>query len=343
MINLLICSPLEPDLVERIRVASDRVRVHYHPELLPTPRYEADHIGIPPRLDAAGEARWASLLERAEILFDFDYHRMDAFAERARKVRWIQASSAGVGRYLRHHKLDQAGGPCITTAAGVHARPLAEFVLWAMLGLSKNYLLARRQQRERVWSRFHNDDLEGKTLAIVGLGSIGREVARLAKELGLRVTGTKRSVEGLEPGDLGVDELYPLRNLHALLAEADYVCLIAPQTAETEGMMDSAAFAAMKEGAALINIGRGALVDEEAMIEALDSGRLSGAVLDVTRKEPLPSDSPLWERDDVLIFPHSAATSKHENRRLVDLFLNNLERYLAGQPLLNQFEPKRMY
>lgn len=343
MINLLICSPLEEVHVERIRAASDRVRVHHHPELIPAPRYEADHIGVPPKLDSAGEARWGSLLESAEILFDFDYHRMDAFGERTRNVRWVQASSAGIGRFVRRHGLDAPGGPRITTAAGVHARPLAEFVLWAMLAFAKNYPVARRQQREHVWSRFHNDDLEGKTLAIVGLGSIGREVARLAKVLGLRVTGTKRSIEGLEASDLDVHELYPLRELHALLAEADYVCLVAPQTPETEGMMDAAAFAAMKEGSVLINIGRGALVDEDALLAALDRGPLAGAVLDVTRTEPLPPDNPLWERDDVILFPHSAATSRQENRRLADLFLDNLGRYLEGQPLRNEYLPERMY
>lgn len=342
MINLLICSPLEEVHVERIRAASDRVRVHYHPELLPVPGHEADHIGVPQR-DAAGEERWAALLEQAEILFDFDYHSMDAFKERAKNVRWIQASSAGVGRYVRRHGLDAPGGPLITTAAGVHARPLAEFVLWAMLGFAKNYPQARRQQRERVWSLFHNDDLEGKTLGIVGLGSIGREVARLAKGLGVQVTGTKRTVEGLAAGDLGVDKLYPLADLHALLGEADYVCLVAPHTAETEGMMDASAFAAMKEGSVLINIGRGALVDQEALLAALDHGPLAGAVLDVTRPEPLPPDNPLWERDDVIIFPHSASTSKQENRRLTDLFLDNLERYLNGRPLRNEFVPERMY
>jgi glyoxylate/hydroxypyruvate reductase A len=343
MIDLLICSPLEDLHVERIRAASNRVRVHYHPELIAKPRFEADHIGERPERDAAGQAQWNALLERAEILFDFDYHNMKDFVARTRNARWVQASSAGVGRLLQRYGLDAPGAPVVTTAAGVHARPLAEFVVWAMLSFAKNYPLARRQQRERTWSRFHNDDLEGKTLAIVGLGSIGREVARLAKALGLRVTGTKRSTEGLEANDLGVDRLYPLQDLHLLLAEADYVCLVAPQTPETENMMDAAAFAAMKAGSALINIGRGALVDEDALIDALDSGHLAGAVLDVARTEPLPADNPLWSRDDVIIFPHSASTSRHENGRLTDLFLDNLDRYLNGRPLRNQYLPQRMY
>jgi len=343
MLEVLICSPLEPQYVERIRAASDKIRVHYRPELLPRPRYEADHFGLPPDCDAAQEAEWASLLERAEILFDFDYHRMEHFRARTPRLRWVQASSAGIGRFIQRHKLDFPGGPLITTAAGVHARPLAEFVLWAMLTFAKNFPLARQQQSERLWARFHNDELEGKTLAIVGLGSIGREVARTAKYFGMRVTGSKRSIEGVDASALGVDKLYSFADLHELLAEADYLCLVTPHTPETEGMMDARAFAAMKRGAVLVNIGRGALVDEGALIEALDSGQVAGAVLDVARREPLPAESPLWARDDVIIFPHSAATSRQENRRLTELFINNLGRYLAGQPLRNCYQAERMY
>lgn len=343
MIELLICSPLEEEHVERIRAVSPRVRVHHHPELIATPRYEADHIGLPPQRSAEEQAQWNALLKNAEVLFDFDYHYMDNFIAHIKRAKWIQSSSAGVGQFLKLHGLHAPDGPRITTAAGVHARPLAEFVLWAMLAFAKNYPQARRQQRERTWVRFHNDELEGKTLGIVGLGAIGREVASLARTLGLRVIGTKRSVEGVSPEELGVDALYSTAQLHSLLAEADYVCLVAPHTAETEGMMDAAAFAAMRPGSVLINIGRGALVDEQALVTALDNGPMAGAVLDVTRAEPLPPDNPLWQRDDVILFPHSASTSKQENRRLTDLFVDNLERYLGGRPLRNEFIPERLY
>lgn len=343
MIELLICSPLESQHVERIRAVSDKVRVHYRPELLPCPRYEADHFGLPPSCDDAQEAEWASLLERAEILFDFDYHRMENFRSRTPQLRWVQASSAGIGRFIQRHGLDAEGGPLITTAAGVHAGPLAEFVIWAMLTFAKNFPLARHQQDERLWARFHNDELEGKTLGIVGLGSIGQEVARRAKYFGMRVIASKRSVAGVTASEMGVDRLYSFENLHALLAEADYLCLVAPHTPQSEGMMNGAAFAAMKPGSVLINIGRGALVDEGALIEALDRGQLAGAVLDVARREPLPADSPLWSRRDLILFPHSAATSRHENRRLTALFAENLSRYLAGQPLRNEYQAERRY
>ncbi|CAN5824423.1 D-2-hydroxyacid dehydrogenase [soil metagenome] len=342
MREILFCSYLEPDLVERIRQVSPEVGVQYHPDLIPRPRYEADHVGHPLQRSAVQTKMWLELMARAEILFDFDHTDIENMKTHAKKVRWIQASSAGIGQFVKRHELD-CMPVTFTTAAGVHARPLAEFVLWGMLTFVKNYPLARAQQRQHHWQRFHNDDLEGKTLAIVGLGSIGREVARSAKHFGMRVLATKRTVSGVSPDSVGVDALYPTTELHAMLAQSDVVVLIAPHTPETENMIDAAAFNATKRGALLINIGRGALVEEAALLEALDTGRLGGAVLDVAAVEPLPVDHPLWDLDNVFVFPHSASTSKNENSRLTQLFTDNLRRYLAGKPLKNVFEPERMY
>lgn len=342
MVNVLICSYLEPDLVEAIRQVSLELNVHFEPDLIPAPRYAADHIGKPFSRTDDQKERWNALLENAEVLFDFDYSDIEGMKRHAEKVRWIQASSAGIGQFVERHKLYELGAT-LTTAAGVHARPLAEFVLWAILSFTKNYPLAQKQQRERVWQRFHNDDLEGKTLAVVGLGSIGREIAALAKAVGLRVIGSKREVTGLSADDLGVDALFSQGNLHTLLAKADYVCLICPHTPETEGMMDAAALASMKPGSVLINVGRGALVQEEALLEALRDGPLDGAVLDVTPQEPLPPEHPLWAMENVFIFPHSASTSKNENKRLVRLFTDNLKRYLQGEALQNVFDYDRLY
>ena len=343
MTNLLICSYLEPEHIATIKRVSQKVNVQYHPELLPPPRYQADHAGAAGfQRNPAQQAQWQALLNEAEVMFDFDYSGLEHLHEHAHKVRWIQASSAGIGQLVKRLALHRLGAT-LTTAAGVHARPLAEFVLWAMLAFAKNYPLARQQQRAQHWERFHNDDLEGKTLAVVGLGSIGREVARLARAMGLHVIGSKRSIEGLQPADVDVSALYALSDLQAMLAQADYVCLICPHTPETEGMMDAAAFAAMKPGSVFINIGRGALVQEEALLQALEQGPMQGAVLDVTSPEPLPPGHPLWEKDNVIIFPHSASTSRNENRRLVALFCDNLQRYLTGEPLRNVFDIDRLY
>ncbi len=342
MRELLICSYLEPEHVARIRQVSPDVAVHFRPELLAKPRYEADHVGAPLTRGAAQERQWLELLGGAEILFDFDYQHIGSFKQHATSGRWLQASSAGIGQFVKQHRLDELD-VTFTTAAGVHSRPLAEFVLWAMLAFTKNYPRARQQQRQHLWRRFHNDDLEGKTLAVVGLGSIGTEVAKLARRLNLRVIGSKHHVEGFAPKDLGVAELYPHTAFKEMLPEADFVCLICPHTPETEGMMDEAAFAAMKPGSVLINIGRGALVQEDALLEALKHGPVQGAVLDVAPQEPLPETHPLWDMDNVILFPHSASTSRQENRRLTELFCDNLRRYLCNEPLRNVFVYDRLY
>lgn len=342
MTKLLICSYLEPELVDHIRQVSRHVRVDYYPELLPVPRYAADHTGAPFQRSSTAQDRWLALLGEAEIMFDFDYSDLTNFKAHATSVRWIQASSAGIGQLVKRYRLDELGA-ILTTAAGVHARPLAEFTLWAILAFTKNYPLARRQQREHLWQRFHNDDLEDKTLAIVGLGSIGREVALLARKLGMRVIGSKRTTEGVSAADVGVDVLYPQAALHKMLSEADFICLASPHTPETEEMIDREAFAAMKPGSVLINIGRGALVQEDALLHSLRHGPIRGAVLDVAPQEPLAEDHPLWDMENVILFPHSASTSQNENRRLVDLFCDNLERYLFDQPLRNVFDMARLY
>lgn len=342
MTNVLICSYLEPEHVARIRAVSDEVHIEYHPELLPAPRYEADHTGAPLVRGPSQQATFDELVRNADVCFDFDHVDLERFKANATGIQWIQASSAGIGQHLARTGLDELDA-IFTTAAGVHARPLAEFVVWAMLSFAKNYPQARLQQREHRWERFHNDDLSRATLAVVGLGSVGREVARMASLLGVRVIGSKRIVDGIAPEDVGVEELYPNADLHRMLAQADFVCLIAPHTSETENMIDAEAFAAMKPDSVLINIGRGALIEEKALLEALAQARIRGAVLDVAPQEPLPPGHPLWEMNNVILFPHSASTSKQENRRLTDLFVDNLDRFLSGKPLKNRFDPDRMY
>lgn len=342
MRHILICSFLEEPLVDRIRGFRDDLVVHYRPDLIPTPRYAADHIGAPFSRDPAQREAFSALMAQAEVLFDFDYADVEGMVRDGRRVRWVQASSAGIGGFVRSRDLARMGAT-FTTAAGVHARPLAEFVLFSMLAFVKRYPIARRQQRDHLWQRFAGDELGGKTLAIVGLGSIGLEVARQARLHDVRVIATKRVRDGADAAALGVDRLVPRERLHDLLSEADFVCLAAPATPLTDNMIDAAALAAMKPGAVLINIGRGSLVDEAALIAALRDGRLAGAVLDVAATEPLPADHPLWTLDNVIVFPHSASTSCHENERLTELFLDNLGRYLDGRPLRNVFDADRMY
>ena len=229
-----------------------------------------------------------------------------------------------------------------TTARGVHAIPLAEFAGMAMLIHSRRALHALREQRRKHWERYAGTDLEGRTAVVVGLGAVGLEVARVAHALRLRVVGVKRHPE--TAGDeLPVDILIGPAELPAHLAKADFLILIAPHTDETEGMIGPEELAALPAGAALINIGRGALVDEPALVAALESRHLGGAYLDVFAEEPLPTDSRLWDMPNVLISPHSGSTSDRENGRIIDLFCQNLRRYLAREPMLNVLDTQRLY
>jgi phosphoglycerate dehydrogenase-like enzyme len=342
MVNVLICSYLEPELVERIRAVDARLEVCYEPGLLPKPRYRADHVGSPLERSPEEQARWETLLSEAEVLFDFDYTGVAALPERARNVRWIQATSAGIGQFVHRQNYARMNA-VFTTASGVHARPLAEFTIMSLLEVVKKRDLARKLQLEHRWQRFSTDELSGKTLAIVGLGRIGKEVARLAKAFDLRVTATKRHTDGQTAAGLEVDELRPWTELNALLSEADFVCLACPHTPETEGLIGAAQFAAMRPGTTLVNVARGVVVQEDALLEALRSGHLGYAALDVTAVEPLPPESPLWDMENVSIYHHSASTNDRENERIVDIFTDNLRRYLDGKPLRNQLDLERMY
>jgi phosphoglycerate dehydrogenase-like enzyme len=204
----------------------------------------------------------------------------------------------------------------VTNAAGVHATPLAEFVLFAMLYFAKRMPRVLADQQRHHWERFALDTLPGKTLGIVAFGHVGRAIARLARSAGLRIQALRRT-PGDPDGSPDADAIYPPGGLRALLSLSDYVALIVPLTPETTGLLGKAELAAMKPGAVLINVGRGQLVDEAALVEALRSGHLGGAALDVFAREPLPADSPLWDMPNVLVTPHSMSTALGENELLV--------------------------
>jgi len=336
----LIASYFEPEYAEQI-ARVDGIRVIYEPALLPPPAYPCDHHFGTIRRSAEEEQRWRRYLHEAEILFDFDQTTLDHLAELIPNVRWIQASSAGIGPMLVRTGLIRTS-ITFTTASGVHGVPLAEFVAMALLWFAKGGPRIVRDQVDRRWERTCARELRGSTVGIVGLGGVGREVARTCRALGLRVIAAKRTAEGAGDG-VGVDALVAPSRLHEMLKEADALVLACPQTPETEGLIGRAELAAMKPDAILINVARGAVVDEPALIEALQRGRLGGAALDVAAREPLPRDSPLWSLPNVLISPHSASTVTIENARLTDLFCENLRRYLRGEPLRNVFDRTRLY
>ncbi|MFI5914043.1 D-2-hydroxyacid dehydrogenase [Dactylosporangium sp. NPDC051541] len=321
----LIATYLEPELVARI-AAEPGVEVLYEPELLPVPRYCCDHTGTKRDLSPAQQGRWTELLGRADVAFDFDWQDPAELPRRAPNLRWVQATSAGIGGFVQRTGLDRTG-MTFTTAAGIHAVPLAEFAVTGALHFIKGIPELRRRQAARTWERYTTAQLAGRTVTVVGLGGMGRQVAATFAALGTKVLGLGRDRIG------ELDEVLP---------GTDVLVLCCPLTPRTEGLIGAKQLDLLPAGAILVNISRGPVVDEPALIAALVADRVS-AVLDVFATEPLPAGSPLWDLDNVLVSPHSASTVGTENAALTDLFCDNLRRYRAGEPLRNLYHRDRGY
>jgi glyoxylate/hydroxypyruvate reductase A len=350
--TVLITSYLEPELVDRVRGAWSG-EVLYEPDLLPRPRYVADHGGEKPALDAAGERRWRALLAGAEICFDFDWWQPGQLLENAPRLRWVQATSAGIGGFVQRYGLDRGPGrgpglePVVfTTAAGAHAVPLTEFALTGALYLIRGVPDLLERQRRHHWERYTAASLAGRRVTVVGLGTIGRTAAATFAQLGTTVTGVGRP-GGSRPALAGVT-VTDTDQLDALLPATDVLILTVPLTPDTTHLLDRRRLGLLPAGAVIVNVARGQVIDQEALADVLadglpGGGRLGGAVLDVTDPEPLPAGSPLWDRSDVLLSPHSASTVGTENQTLTGLFLDNLERWRTGRPLRNRYQPELGY
>ena len=327
----MITSPLEPEHAERMASAfADRVEMVFRPDLMPALRYRGDHGDPAWRRTTEQEREWHGLLRQAEILLDFPQHERQPLLELAPGLRWVQTTSAGVGPLVKRLGLEDSD-LIVTTASGIHAQPLAEFVFAALLFHSKALGRLQSEQRARQWNRFSGSELAGQTMAIVGPGRIGQEIARIARAFRMRVVAMGRTNDPGRAEALGVDRLFDRAELAAMLGEADCLVVCAPQTPETEDLLGAGEFQALKPGAVFINIGRGSIVDEDALFAGLRSGRIAFAALDVFREEPLPPSSPFWDLPNVLINPHSASTVDTENAKIVDLFLTNLGHYLNGE------------
>jgi phosphoglycerate dehydrogenase-like enzyme len=342
--TVLIASYFEEEHVRRIKEVDERLRVLYREDLVPPPRWPGDHDGPEDwRRSPEKDEEFLAMLGEAEVLYDFPRGHARDLARVAPKLRWLQASMVGAGEVAKKVGLIDTD-VMVTTASGVFSGPLAEFVVMAMLQHAKNLGRLRREKAEKTWRRTFTDTLEGKTLCIVGMGNIGRAVAKRIRPFGMRVLGVKRTVREDDPARDHADELYTTDRLHEALAEADYVAITLPGTPETHHLMDEDAIAAIKPGAYFSNVGRGSVVDEGALVEALRRGHLSGAALDVFEVEPLPPESPLWELHNVIISPHATdVVPSLINRRQTDLFCENLRRYLEGEPLLNVLDKKLLY
>jgi phosphoglycerate dehydrogenase-like enzyme len=279
----------------------------------------------------------------------------DRLLARAPRLRWVHSASAGVERALTPAARER--GIVITNARGVFSRPIAEYVMMMILAVSRKLPGLLELQRERTWQPLEGSELRDVTVGIVGLGSIGRAVGALATAFGCRVVATRRRPEapvGSEAGaatsagqpSFGEAMLHRVGGpdtLPALLAESDFVVLATPLTSETESMIDGETLALMKPGAWLINVARGRLVDEHALLRALRDGPMGGAILDTFRDEPLQPDSPFYDLPNVIVTPHTSWSSSRVLDRSVELFCDNLRRFTAGDPLINVVDPNRGY
>jgi phosphoglycerate dehydrogenase-like enzyme len=325
--TIFISSPLEDQHVARIRAAHLDVTVLHEPDLLPPIRYIADHKGVPMQRTPAQTARWRELLAQADIMWDLTAVEDMPFANR---LRWIQTTSTGVGPAVAKLGLDRRD-VLVTTARGVHAGPLAEFVFMALLAHFRQLATLQAEQRARRWVRTCYREVAGRTLVLIGAGDLARGCARVARALDMRIVAVARDPAKVRAhGDL-FDSVLPASRLHDAVAAADAVVVTLPHTPSTEAMIDASAFAAMPRGVAFVNIGRGQVVDEAAMIAALRSGNVGFAALDVATVEPLPPESPLWDMPNVLISPHSASTVTTENAKITDIFLGNLACWMEGR------------
>ncbi|MGM0438516.1 MAG: D-2-hydroxyacid dehydrogenase [Bacillota bacterium] len=264
----------------------------------------------------------------SDVLFDFRGVEKEDI-KKSENLKWLQTWTAGVDKFMKDdfRKVLEEKDVILTNMSGVHSNVIAEHSLGFMINFSRRFCDFNEQKNNKVWNRLKVDHLEDKNLVVVGLGSIGKEIARKAKVFEMNVFGVNRSGEG--EFDF-VDELFGQNELKKALAKADYVVSIVPLTPETEGMIGKDEFEAMKESAYFINMARGEVVDEPVMIEALRDGKIAGAGLDVFAEEPLPEDSPLYELDNVLITPHVGGAFPGYNKKAIKIVEKNLEKFVSG-------------
>ncbi len=338
-INVLVTLNMDEELLERIEAISPRLQVTMQPV--------HSAAEIPPDV-------WddVNVLFTGSVLPD---------REMAPNLRWVQVISAGVDSLL-DNVLFEDKDVILTTASGIHAVTMAEYALAMMLAFAHRLPLMIERQVAHDWPKdrekfkmFEAVSLREATLGIVGYGSIGRELARLARAFGMEVLAIKR--DAMQPAskaeyavpDTGdpdgsmAHRLYPPQALKSMCKECDYVVVLMPLTPETEGMFDAETIAAMKPGAVLVNLGRGGIVDEDALLDALEAETLGGAGFDVFASEPLPEDSPLWDAPNFIISPHIAGSMPNYYSKAADVFVQNLERFLANRELINTVDWERGY
>jgi len=327
-VHVTVVNAIEPEALDIIRNVSDRLIVTDVSDMT-----RAERKG-----DRSRSAELDSALATAEVVFALKLP--ERFVARSPRLKWLQAVSTGVDRLLTPELVSSP--VLVTNMSGIHEVTIGEFVLMLMLMFVKDAPRSFYQQIEGRFKWFPMDVLTGKTVGIVGLGRIGREVARVSKLFGMKVVATRRSAVAGDSAE-NVDSLLPLDRLKELLGQSDFVVLGLPLTDESRGLIGVSELRSMKPTARLINVSRGAIVDEPVLIQALQEKWIAGAGLDVFAVEPLPADSPLRRMENVIFSPHVSGDIAEYDVGAARLFAENLRRYLSGMPLLNVVDKSRGY
>jgi len=345
-LQVAVAAPLKPEDAEYLQRAEPRIDLAYEPDLLPLMRRAADYSGDPDwSRTAAQQARYAAMLDTADALYGIPDVDSAALARTVRanpRLRWVHTMAAGGGGQVKAARLtaDELERVTFTTSAGVHAGPLAEFAVFGVLAGAKNLGRLRSQQRAHEWGgRWTMGQVSEQTVLVLGLGGIGRVVAEKLHALGATVIGTSRRDVTLP----GVDRVISPDRIGGVAGTVDAVINTLPGTDSTEHAIGREFLNRLAPGATVVNVGRGTVIDESALLEALESGVVGFAALDVFEAEPLATASPLWDRDDVLISPHTAALNDGEERLIAELFASNASKLLDGVPLANTVNTIEFY
>jgi len=341
-LHVVVATPLSAENLALLRRLEPRLDVVHDPALTgPASDDWMARWDRPPELQAAYER----YVDAADVLYGVPDQSGRSLARTVAanpRLRWVHTIPAGGGQQVRAAHLDREALDRIlfTTSAGVHAEPLSEFAVFGVLAGAKLLPWLLQAQRRHEWSKRRVMPIASDlTVAIVGLGSVGRLTAAKLAGLGYRVVGVHR-----RPVEVpGVSEVFGVDRLGEVAAFADALVLALPGTDATDGMLSREVLSVAKPGITIVNVGRGTTVDEPALVEALNAGRVGLAVLDVVAVEPLPADSPLWDLPNVLIAPHTAAISPHEARKITELFAENARRLLDGEELLNRVDTVEFY
>jgi phosphoglycerate dehydrogenase-like enzyme len=345
-LRVVVATPLADALVAWLQDALPDVDVVADASLLPPQRWPADFVGDPAfRRTSDQQAAFDAMVGSADALFGIPDGSADALARAVRagsRLRWVHTMAAGGGAQVRaaHLTDDELRRVTFTTSAGVHARPLAELALLGVLAGAKDLGRLRAQQASRTWPDPRPmRSLPDLVVAVLGLGHIGRATAALLQRVGVRVVGVTR--DGRPRGD--VTDVVATTELVTIAPRVDALVVTLPGTDATRGLVDAAVLSALRPGATVVSVGRGSVIDEAALVCALESGVVGNAVLDVFAVEPLPADSPLWAMPQVVISPHTAAVTADQERLIAELFVDNARRLLRGEPMRNVVDTVEFY